>query len=482
MEMIKAPVEWLKEISLVDTPGTNAIIREHQEITEHFVPRSDLVIFVTSSDRAFSESERSFLARISQYKKKIIVVITKKDIVESQSEMDQIVDYVSTNFESCLGSKPEAIFTVDSKGALKAKLESGKNGDLKNSATWKESGFGPVEKFILKTLDREQRTRIKLENPLGLAEHLLEKAKDDIESRSKLLRDDVETLEDMKEQMEQYKEELMEGFLGKKLQIDKLFESMNEKANKFLDDRIQIFKFFDLFNSDKLKADFEKEVVGDVGNEMESKLSALIDWMMGKNSRLWKRTMETVQLLAKSSSKSSRREALDRVNILDFDYDRSSRLSSIGDSASEAIKTFNKEQEANNLANEVKKAIISTAAVEVSAVALGVLLASSVFDVFGIGLMAAGGLVVLPWIRGTLKSEAGKKIQEIRGNLDVALTNHFEHQVDASLQKIQDALEPYSRFVNIEQKRIEKTIQQLDETKKMIAQLRIEIEEAFPNK
>jgi ribosome biogenesis GTPase A len=30
--IIKLPVEWLSEISIVDTPGTNAIIRSHEEI------------------------------------------------------------------------------------------------------------------------------------------------------------------------------------------------------------------------------------------------------------------------------------------------------------------------------------------------------------------------------------------------------------------------------------------------------------------
>ncbi|MCB0057489.1 MAG: dynamin family protein, partial [Caldilineaceae bacterium] len=51
--VVHLPVEWLREVNLVDTPGTNAIIQRHQEITEHFIPRSDLVLFVTSADRPF---------------------------------------------------------------------------------------------------------------------------------------------------------------------------------------------------------------------------------------------------------------------------------------------------------------------------------------------------------------------------------------------------------------------------------------------
>jgi len=59
------PVDWLKQISLVDTPGTNAVITAHQQITEHFVSRADMVLFVTSCDRPFTESERAFLDKFA---------------------------------------------------------------------------------------------------------------------------------------------------------------------------------------------------------------------------------------------------------------------------------------------------------------------------------------------------------------------------------------------------------------------------------
>src|SRR5215203_5264782 len=58
LHVITAPSPLLREIHIVDTPGTNAIIREHETITSEFVPRSDLVLFVTSADRPFTESER----------------------------------------------------------------------------------------------------------------------------------------------------------------------------------------------------------------------------------------------------------------------------------------------------------------------------------------------------------------------------------------------------------------------------------------
>ena len=64
LHVISAPAPLLREIHIVDTPGTNAVIREHERITAEFVPRSDLVLFVTSADRPFTETERAFLEQV----------------------------------------------------------------------------------------------------------------------------------------------------------------------------------------------------------------------------------------------------------------------------------------------------------------------------------------------------------------------------------------------------------------------------------
>ena len=60
------PSHLLEDLTIVDTPGTNAMFREHERLTSEFVPRADLVLFVTSADRPFTESERSFLEVIRE--------------------------------------------------------------------------------------------------------------------------------------------------------------------------------------------------------------------------------------------------------------------------------------------------------------------------------------------------------------------------------------------------------------------------------
>ena len=88
--ILSFPEDMLAEISIVDTPGTNAVIREHEVITTQFVPRSDLVLFITSADRPFTESERAFMERIRDWGKKVVLVINKRDIIQTPADLVQI--------------------------------------------------------------------------------------------------------------------------------------------------------------------------------------------------------------------------------------------------------------------------------------------------------------------------------------------------------------------------------------------------------
>src|SRR5215204_7299962 len=134
------PAEVLREISIVDTPGTNAIIRRHEELTRNFVPRSDLVLFVTSADRPFTESERAFLEQIREWGKKIVFIVNKVDILSRPEERQEVIQYVGQNAEALLNESPQ-LFAVSARLALEAREEKGGNEGEKRSELWERSGF-----------------------------------------------------------------------------------------------------------------------------------------------------------------------------------------------------------------------------------------------------------------------------------------------------------------------------------------------------
>ena len=69
-QLVQLPADMLESLSFVDTPGTNAVITEHEVLTRWFLPRADVVLFLTSADRPFSESEKNFMQGISDWGKK----------------------------------------------------------------------------------------------------------------------------------------------------------------------------------------------------------------------------------------------------------------------------------------------------------------------------------------------------------------------------------------------------------------------------
>ena len=75
-------MDILKDIAIVDTPGTNTIIDHHQEITENFIPTSDLIVFVFEAKNPYRESSWKFFDFIKEeWHKKVIFILQQKDLL-----------------------------------------------------------------------------------------------------------------------------------------------------------------------------------------------------------------------------------------------------------------------------------------------------------------------------------------------------------------------------------------------------------------
>src|SRR5512140_1424583 len=116
------PLPLLKELNIVDTPGTNAIIRHHEQLTDEFIPRSDLVLFITSADHPLTESERQFLERILTWGKKVVFALNKADILENESALEEIRDFILKHTTKILGDQPQ-LYPVSAKLAQRAQSE-----------------------------------------------------------------------------------------------------------------------------------------------------------------------------------------------------------------------------------------------------------------------------------------------------------------------------------------------------------------------
>ena len=465
------PVDWLADISIVDTPGTNAIIRSHEVITSDFIPRSDLVLFITSADRPFTESERAFLERIRDWGKKIVVVINKIDIFENDADLQQVVDFVADNAFALLDLAPE-IFPISSRLALKAK-----QGEM---TLWNPSRFEGLENYIRRTLDEKSRFQLKLLNPLGVGQHLVDRYHSIATSRLELLKDDIGMLADVETQLGIYEEDMSRDFNYRMADVENLLYEMDQRGQDFFDNTFRLSHVLELLSKERIRHEFEQHVIADLPQKIEVKINELIDWLVDADLRQWQAVNEHL---------AERRRAYQERIIGDlgpgnFTVDRERVMDSVGREAQRIVETYDKAEEARAIAAGAQEAVAASAVLGVGAIGLGALvsvLASTVAaDVTGILLatfIAALGLVIIPARRRLAKNEMRKKISELREQLSDTLRTQFDREIQRSLQNIHTAIAPYTRFVRAEQGKLIDVQKSLENSRLELIRLREIIED-----
>jgi small GTP-binding protein len=462
IDVVTAPLELLREIHIVDTPGTNAIHREHEAITREFVPRSDLVLFVTSADRPFTESERVFLQGIREWGKKVVVVINKIDILDSPAEVEEVRAFIAEHAAQLLGAAPD-IFPVSARQALRAKAAA-TGGAPVDQALLASSRFPALETFIAATLDERQRLRLKLLNPLGIATRLTQRYRDLAGERLALLRDDLTAIDDIERQLALYREDMARDFRFRLADVAGVLQEFENRGMRFFDDTMRLGRIIDLLNKARIKAEFGEQVVAGVPEVIARRVQEVIDWLVASDLRQWQAVMEHV----------GRRRRQHESRIVGqvggaFDLDRARLLDSVGRAAQDAVEHYDQEGEATRLAESVQVAVASTALVEVGAIGLGALvahvLAGAAADATGVlaaSVVAVLGLFIIPSRRQAAKRELRAKIAALREQLMAALTGQFEREIERSLRRIDEAVAPYTRFVRAERQRLDDAAADLD--------------------
>jgi small GTP-binding protein len=475
------PADVLREISIVDTPGTNAIIRRHEELTRDFVPRSDLVLFVTSADRPFTESERAFLEQIREWGKKIVFIINKIDILNREEEREEVIRYVGNNAAALLGETPQ-IFAVSARQAIQSRDSANDGGaPLPNEELWDQSGFGAVEDYLLNTLDQQQRVRLKLLNPLNVGLRLASKYKDATFERLKLLAQDVEALQNIDQQLALYHQEMLRDFEPRLARLDVLLGDMERRGMRFFEETIRIGRIKSLMDSEGLKRAFEREVIGDTPAQMEEEVGRVIDWIVERNHKLW----QDISTYIERRQLTRHQEGMIGDVGPTFSYNRQALLDSIGRVSREVVGSYNREAESRAIANDIQGAFATTALAEAGAIGLGTFVITVVTgaaaDVTGILLataLAVGGFYVLPRKRRQAQREFQSRIGELRSHLKDALTRQVHLELEQSTSRINEAIGPYRRFVQTQQQQLNEARGELVATEDALLRLRADIEKS----
>ena len=470
LHVVTACAPLLRDLHIVDTPGTNAILRKHEAITSEFVPRSDLVLFVTSADRPFTETERAFLQTVRGWGKKVVVVINKVDILETERQIEEVRGFVAESVRVLLGFSPE-IFPVSARLALRAK-----EGE---PSAWAASRFEALERHIHDTLESAQRVSLKLMNPLGVGLALTDRHATIVRDRAALMKEDFTMLDEVDRQLAVYQQDLARDLDLRMSDIDRVLLEMEARGHAYFDETLRIGRVMDLLNRSRVQQGFEQQVVADAPLQIERKVGELVDWLVQADLRQWQRV--TGHLADR------RRQHRDRIvgdmNSERFHDDRSRLIDSVGREAQRVVDSYDRRSEARELADGARNAVATAAAVGAGALGLGAIVTiaatTAAADVTGLimaSVVAAIGFFILPTKRAKAKEEMRRKVADVRSRLSEALRAQFAREIDRCVGRIRESIGPYSRFVRAEGERLRDMEQELREIGLTLNALRSRIE------
>jgi hypothetical protein len=356
-----------------------------------------------------------------------------------------------------LGIQPE-IFSVSSRLALQAKKG--------NPHLWNKSHFGELEQHIQTSLDETERIRLKFLNPIGVGLNLNQRYGEVVVSRLDLLNADWEVMRSVERQLGLYKEDMRQDFDFRMADIENILFSMEQRGQTFFEEYLRISRIPDLLKKEKIKNAFKEEVVTDVPQQIEEKIQELIDWMVERDFRQWQAVLEH---LDKRKNAHQGKIMGDSQNTT-FQYNREHLIESVANRAKRVVDGYDHHIEAANIAEGAQNAVAAAAAIEVGAVGLGTLIAvlasSLAADVTGIlvaSAVAVFGLFIIPAKRRKANLELTQKIKTLREQLLSTLNTQFDHEINRSLERINAAIAPYTRFVRSEKEALDKVNEELEQ-------------------
>lgn len=439
------PHPLLRDVHLVDTPGTNAVIEHHQILTERFLPRADLILFTTSADRPFTASERDFLELIKRWGKKVVLVVNKLDLLEPE-EAEEVLGYVRSQAERVLGLEPP-VFGVSAR-----KAQRGEGG-----------GLAELEAYIERVLRREA-ARIKLGSPLGVLERLLQQQEEQLARKLEALEGDLETCTRLEALLERHRRRVREEFAGQTAQVREVVAGVRRRAARWLDETLRLGRIFDLLNASKVQRSFEAEVVGEAHRELERRIQESLAWL-ARSER---------DLLA---------SALDLLSTRGAARVYQEEGASLSEQVTRALESYDPEAEARDLQGLLSRALQHTALAELGAVGLGAGLAVALHglaaDVTGVtaGLVAAlFGLSILP----RRKRAAQRRIDEGLDRLERELTAGLEATLEGELARSAERFRALyrDRCAELEEQKttLQELLERLQELRGRAGALRRELE------
>lgn len=450
---ISIPEERLKGIFIVDTPGTNVTLEQHEQITHRFIPKADIVFFVIGAERAVTWSEVKLIRFIKEeWLKNVVFLLNKIDIVGDAEELKNLIIYSSKELERIFNIKPFLI-PISAKLAIQSK-------ESQSPELYSMSGIEGLEEYIFKTLGEEERIRMKIKGPSDLSLSLCAEIQKTLEGNLDRISADIERLRGFETRLEGMKEEVLENSKQFTEKIRSRLLEFKTMGMEFIDELIRFENVIKLIRKDKVAKEFESKVSLQVVKELEKDLDAMVAWAERSSRTLIDSAIDFYRVsIQKEPIKGS----------TGFSYDRMQLIDTVRSELEAKRKQIDPAILGGNLVDSARSAVAGVLGVQIGSLAIGAAVISAfsslIVDITGIvtaiAIMATA-FVILPKKRKDAMKEFGTKVDTLIKELTSSVNSQLERDLDSIKMQILDSLIPLKNFYKSQQKKILESKKNID--------------------
>jgi len=467
LKKIMQPIDILKEITIVDTPGTNTIIGHHQEITERFVPSSDLIVFVFEAKNPYRQSAWDFFQYIHQdWRKKIIFVLQQADLLDPKDLEINREGLIKQATEK--GDDNPTIFVVSAKYETQGKKT--------------ESGFETVRSYIQQNITGGKAPFLKLENNISTSLNICERIDSGIETRYQQYEADKAFRQEVRDTLT---EQETRSFKQVNMLIENLLGDYDRITQRAIDEISGGLNFFSLAKRSLLSV-FSKEAsikewLNRTAEKMENDLNRSFNEKLKGGvvdvADSIQQMVKLIDLKIKNSQTILREDH-------DIFGDIADKRSNILRELQEAFDKFLKESEnfvgrevfdqhhsiSPNLATASGLAVIG---VVIAAVTQGMFLDVTGGILTAIGLIFAG--VTVSTKRRKILGELKRQIHTGREKLDIQLHDNLKAYVKDISRQIDEKFHNFDAMIAFETKEISRLREYFNEIKVRLEKVHQEV-------
>lgn len=468
LKKIYQPIDILKDICIVDTPGTNTIVDHHQEITERFIPHADLIVFVFESKNPYRQSAWEFFDYINdEWRRNIIFVLQQKDLMEHDDLSINIKGVYDHAIKKGIASPK--VYDV----SAKQELEGDKTG----------SGFSPLKEYISSNITGGKAPYLKMLNKIETAHSINQKIDTSLTLRKKQWEKDTIFRTDIKETLN-----IQEGKTKKQINtlLENLLASYDRITNQTSDNLESGLSFTNVIKRSFSSVFGTKQNLKDwLANEMKTFEYELNTTLKDKLQNGIIDVADNIQMMGKLvDNRIKDSETILRNNdeiFADIAERRANVLRDLQQSFSDFMKNSENFYD-ESLANEggsVTPKLATGGGIAVVGIVLSTILPGAVFDITG-GILTAVGIgfagITLGLNKGKIIRQFEGEIAKGRDTLEQEITAKLNDYTERIKRRIDDNFFELDRLLDHEEKTLNRLENLRDEISTSLSNSKKEVE------